>query len=81
MAEHIEPAERTPQKCYVLGKITFLPHYTMPSWYVEPGMKLNHLTHDELVNTLHTEADLKAAGAQMIYLPLWHRPSIDLKGV
>ena len=80
MEEYQVPAERSPQKCYVLGKITFLPHYTMPSWYVEPGMKLNHLTYDELLMTLHTEDDLKAAGAQMIFLPLWQRPSIDIKG-
>jgi len=53
----------------------------MPSWFVQPGMKLTGLNHDELVNVLISEKELQDAKATQIYLNLWHRPSIDLKGI
>lgn len=82
MTEHTETkAPRKLQKCYQIGEMIFLPHYTMPSWFVQPGMKLNNLSHDELVNVLISEKELQDAKATQIYLNLWHRPSIDLKGI
>lgn len=82
MTEHTETkAPRRLQKCYELNRVIFLPHYTMPSWFVQPGMKLNNLNHDELVNVLITEKELQDRGATQIFMNLWHRPSIDLKGI
>jgi hypothetical protein len=80
-SEHNTPAPTYPQKCYQIKNITYLPHYAMPSRYVAPGMKLNHLDLNETINATFSEQELKDAGAQVIYLPLWHRPSIDLKGI
>jgi hypothetical protein len=69
------------QTVYKKGNIVFLPHYSMPSYFVAPGMDLEGLTYDELINTLYTEEDFKKMGAFKTSLPLWPRPSINIKPI
>ena len=79
--EHNTPAPTFNQKCYELHGIVYLPHYSMPSRFVAPGMKLKDLTAEETIAKTYSESELWDAGANLIKLPLWHRPSIDLKVV
>lgn len=79
--EHNTPAPTFQQKCYQLHEIIYVPHYSMPSRFVSPGMKLKDLTAEETISKTYSESELRENGAKMITLPLWHRPSIDLKVV
>lgn len=71
-------AEREPQTCFILGKITYLPHYTMPDYFVAPGMDLEGMKYDDLVNYLYTKEDLIAMKAMAVMLPLWSRTSVNI---
>lgn len=76
--EHKVLAEREPQTCYILKNITYLPHYTMPDYFVAPGMKLDGMKYDDLVNHLYTKEDLISMGAMAFMLPLWPRTSMNI---
>ncbi len=69
------------QTCFKKGNIVFLPHYTMPSYYVAPGMELEGLTYDELVNVLYTEEDFRKMGAFKTSVALWPRASLSLNPI
>jgi hypothetical protein len=79
MVEVKIPTELVPQKCYLLGRITYLPHYSMPEYFVAPGMDLDGLSFDDLVQKLYLKQELMDAGAMEIMLPLWPRTSFNIK--
>lgn len=71
-------AKREPQACFILNNIIYLPHYTMPDYFVAPGMNLDGMSHDDLVNNLYTVEDLVQMGAIASLLPLWPRTSMNI---
>lgn len=58
--------DREEYKVYRLGKITFLPHYTLPGAYVGPGYGRQN-------QTTYTERELMQRGAVVGLEFLWRR--------
>lgn len=50
-------AERFPTRCYAIGGVVYVPHYTMPTVYVGPGGRTVPLSalmaHDAQPETLN----------------------------
>ena len=61
------PEDLFPYTTYVLGGITYVPHYTEVGMYVGPG-------YPQKTNRMYTAGELQRAGARPVTEALWKRP-------
>ena len=63
--------ETTMQTVYILGEVTYVPHFRNTHVYVGPG-------YPRFTRQRYSVEELRSAGAKQGALPLWHRSNIQV---